>query len=120
MQDYKKIKIWERTHSITLVIYQLTASFPKEETYGLTSQLRRSIASIPANIAEGAGRNTKLDFAHFLNIALGSVNESSYHLLLSKDLEYIDLNNYNKLNEELEELKAMLIGFINAVRKSGS
>ncbi|MDR1090044.1 MAG: four helix bundle protein [Prevotella sp.] len=73
MQDYKKLKVWEKAHSLTLGIYRITTSFPREETYSLTSQLRRSATSIPANIAEGAGRNTKLDFAQFLRNCLNFI-----------------------------------------------
>jgi four helix bundle protein len=120
MQDYKKLKVWEKAHYLTLGIYRITTSFPREETYSLTSQLRRSAISIPANIAEGAGRNTKLDFAQFLNIALGSLNESIYYLLLAKDLNYIGNEEYNKLDKEANELKAMLISFVNIIRKSNS
>ncbi|GHV16428.1 hypothetical protein FACS1894179_11300 [Bacteroidia bacterium] len=120
MQDYKNLKVWEKAHSLTLGIYRITTSFPREEIYSLTSQLRRSVVSIPANIAEGAGRNTKSDFAQFLNIALGSLNESLYYLLLARDLNYISNEEYDKLDREADELKAMLISLINTIRKSNS
>ncbi|MDR0825420.1 MAG: four helix bundle protein [Prevotella sp.] len=120
MQDYRNLKVWVKAHNLTLSIYKITVSFPKEEIYSLTSQLRRSMISIPANIAEGAGRNTKLDFAQFLNISLGSLNESLYYLLLAKDLNYIRNDEYIQLDMEANELKAMLIALINSVRKSNS
>lgn len=117
MQDYRNLRIWERAHNLTLSIYRITTTFPREELYSMTSQIRRSAISIPANIAEVAGRNTKLDFAQFLNIALGSLNESLYYLLLAKDLKYISDNEYYNLDREANELKAMLIAFINTIRK---
>ena len=117
MQDYKNLKVWKRGHTLVLLIYKLTQDFPKDETFGLINQLKRSVVSVPANIAEGAGRKTQNDFAHFLNIALGSLNESSYYILLSKDLQYIDEKNYNNLDKEINEVKAMLIALINSVRR---
>lgn len=120
MQDYRNLKVWEKAHNLTLSVYKVTATFPKEEIYSLTSQMRRSTISIPANIAEGAGRNTKLDFAQFLNIALGSLNESLYYILLAKDLNYISDVDYDKMNEDANELKAMLISFIHVIRKSSN
>ena len=78
MQNYKDLKVWEKAHSFTLQVYKLTEKFPKEETYGVTNQLRRASSSIAANIAEGCGKNTKTDFANFLNISLGSSNEAEY------------------------------------------
>lgn len=99
MQNYKDLKVWEKSHEFTLRIYEITKTFPKEELYSLRNQLRRSAASIPANIAEGCGKNSQLEFAHFLNIALGSANETEYYLVLSKDLKYLsveELNFYSK------------------------
>lgn len=90
MQNYKDLKVWEKSHLFTVKIYEITKSFPKEELYSLTNQIRRASSSIPANIAEGCGKNSNSDFANFLNIALGSANESEYFLILSKDLKYFD------------------------------
>lgn len=120
MQDYRKLITWQKAHYLTLFVYEVTSAFPKEETYSLTSQLRRCMVSVPANIAEGAGRNTKLDFAHFLNISLGSINECSYYFLLAKDLHYISETVYDNLEKEANELKAMLIAFIKTIRKANS
>lgn len=89
MQNYKDLKVWEKAHSFTLKVYEETRNFPKEETYGLISQLKRASSSIPANIAEGCGKNSNLEFAHFLNIALGSSNEAEYFLILACDLKYL-------------------------------
>lgn len=93
MQNYKDLKVWQKAHQLTLNVYKESKHFPKEELYSLTNQLRRASSSIPANIAEGCGKNTSGDFANFLNIALGSANEAEYFILLSKDLEYLSVEN---------------------------
>jgi four helix bundle protein len=116
MQNYKDLKVWEKAHSFTLQVYKLTEKFPRQETYGLTNQLRRAESSIAANIAEGCGKNTKTDFANFLNISLGSSNEAEYFLLLAKDLSYISIENYEILAKLINEVKAMLIALIGKVR----
>lgn len=116
MQNYKDLKVWGKAHLFTLEVYDVTKSFPKEELYSLTSQLRRSAASIPANIAEGCGKKGKLDFAQYLNIALGSSNESEYFLILSKDLGYLSPEKFEKLFLLINEVKAMLISLISKVR----
>lgn len=116
MQNYKDLKVWEKAHQFTLQVYKLTENFPKTETYGITNQLRRAAASIPANIAEGCGKNTKPDFANFLNIALGSSNEAEYFILLAKDLNYLAFGNYEVIIKDINEIKAMLIGLIGKVR----
>lgn len=107
MQNYKNLKVYEKSHQFTLAVYRFTKQFPKEEIYGLTNQLRRSAASIPANIAEGCGKNSQLDFAHFLNIALGSANESEYFLILAKDLNFLNLQDFEILFTLINEIKAM-------------
>ncbi|MCR5695842.1 MAG: four helix bundle protein [Marinilabiliaceae bacterium] len=99
-------------------IYQILEAFPKYEMFGLSSQIRRAAYSIPMNIAEGAGRKTNLDFANFLNVALGSANELDYQMLLAKDLHYIDENKYNDLELRIGEIKGMLITLISAVRRN--
>ena len=116
MQNYKDLKVWEKAHLFTVEVYKATKSFPKEEVYGLTSQLRRAASSIAANIAEGCGKNTKNDFANFLNISLGSSNEAEYFILLAKDLNYLLINNYEILIKLINEIKAMLIALIAKVR----
>ena len=116
MQNYKYLKVWEKAHLFTVEVYKATKSFPKEEVYGLTSQLRRAASSIAANIAEGCGKNTKNDFANFLNISLGSSNEAEYFILLAKDLNYLLINNYEILIKLINEIKAMLIALIAKVR----
>ena len=80
MRDFRKLSVWEKSHQLTLGVYRATAGFPQREMYGLTSQLRRSCASIPANISEGSGRDGEKDFARYLTIASGSASETEYHL----------------------------------------
>jgi len=117
MQDFKKLSVWKKGHELTLRIYNLTNAFPKEEKFGLTGQLRRSCASIPANIAEGSGREGKKEFLRFLQIALGSAKETEYHLLLARDLSYMTLDAHSELDGKLEELKRMLSGLISSIRQ---
>ncbi len=116
MQNYKELKVWSKSHELTLNVYSLTKNFPKDELYALTSQLRRASSSIPANIAEGCGKNTANDFARFLNISLGSANETEYFTLLSKDLDYLSIEDYDALDKLINEIKAMLIVLIRKVR----
>jgi four helix bundle protein len=116
MQNYKDLKVWEKAHQFTLNVYGLSKLFPKEEIYSLTSQLRRAASSVPANIAEGCGKNTQPDFARYLNTALGSANEAEYFILLSKDLGYLQMDKYEGLTGLINEIKAMLIALIFKVR----
>lgn len=111
MQDFKQLKVWQRSHQLTLEVYQATQSFPKEEMYGLTSQVRRAAASVPANIAEGCGRETETELARFLDIAGGSANELEYHLLLARDLGYLDRAAHDRLNGIVVETRRMLSSF---------
>ena len=116
MQNYKDLKIWDKGHDFTLRVYEVTRKFPKEELYSLTSQLRRVSYSIPSNIAEGCGKKSQLEFAHFLNISLGSANEAEYFLILSRDLGYLTHSDFDILSKNINEIKAMLIQFISKVR----
>lgn len=116
MQNFKDLAVWERAHHFTLKVYEVSRAFPKEEVYGITSQLRRAASSIPSNIAEGCGKNSQNDFAHYLNIALGSANESEYFLILAKDLKYLELPAFEILSSPINEIKAMLISLITKVR----
>ncbi|MFN3490946.1 MAG: four helix bundle protein, partial [Anaerolineales bacterium] len=99
-----------------LAIYKATRSFPKEELYNLTSQIRRASMSIPTNIAEGCGRNTDADFARFLQIAMGSASETEYQLILAHDLEFLSKESYDKLHNDVEEVKRMLASFLKTLR----
>ena len=112
MQNFKTLKVWEKGHQLTLAIYRATKSFPRDELYGLTSQVRRASASIPANIAEGCGRTGKAELARFLQVAMGSASELEYHLLLAHDLGLLDDGEYERLESHTVELKRMLTSFI--------
>lgn len=117
MQNFKDLLIWQEAHQLTLKIYESSKGFPKEETFGITSQLRRAAVSIPCNIAEGCGRYTQKDFANFLQIALGSTNETDYLALLAKDLKYLSEDQYLDVQERLNKVRAMNINLIDKVRK---
>jgi len=116
MRDFKKFEVWQLSHQLTLKIYTSTKSFPKEEIFGLTSQIRRSFASIGYNISEGSGRNSDKEFANFINIALGSSNEAENQLLLAKDLGYISEIDYQNHLGELTTLKKKLVSLWNKLR----
>ena len=116
MKDFRKLSVWGKAHSPVIEIYKITADFPKSELFGLTSQIRRAAASIPANIAEGCGRDGEADLARFLQIALGSASELEYHFLLARDLNLINDTNYDNLNIRVIELKRMLTSLIKKLR----
>jgi four helix bundle protein len=120
LRDFRELKVWEKSHKLTLAIYKATAHFPREEIYGLTSQIRRASASIPANIAEGCGRNSIMELAHFLHIAMGSASELDYHLLLAHDLNFQDHTEYEQLAGELREIKRMLGTYSQKIKTSHS
>ena len=105
MSDYKKYDIWKLSHFLTLEIYKITEDFPKEEVFGLTSQIRRASSSVGINIVEGCGRGSDEDFKRFLRNASGSAFEVEYILLLSKDLNYISEEKFLELSPKAEELK---------------
>lgn len=114
MQDFRKLKVWEKAHAFTLVVYRVTKMFPADEKFGLTSQLRRATSSIPANIAEGCGRSGSKELRRFLDIAMGSASEVEYHLILARDLGYLE--QWEPLNNQICELKRMLTAFIKKLR----
>ena len=116
MQNFKDLQVWKKSHANALVVYELTKSFPKEEQFGLVSQLRRAAVSIPTNIAEGCGKFTQKDLASFLQIALGSSQEVEYLLLFCHELKFISDKHYSSINHEVVEVKAMLISLIKKVR----
>ena len=117
MQDFRSLKVWDKAHALTLSIYRATATFPRDEMFGLTSQLRRACASIPGNIAEGCGRGSDADFARFLQVAMGSASETDYHLLLARDLGYLETSKYDELLQAITEVKRMLNAFLQTVRR---
>ncbi len=116
MKDFREILVWQRSHTLTLEIYRLTSNFPKEEMFGLTSQMRRAASSIPANIAEGCGRDGDPELKRFMNISLGSACELDYFLLLANDLGYIRSEDAGKLSAEALEIRRMLGGFIQKLK----
>ncbi|CAG0926399.1 hypothetical protein TFLX_00054 [Thermoflexales bacterium] len=116
MKDFRELKIWEKAHHLTLAIYHTTAAFPSEERYGLTSQMRRSAASIPTNIAEGCGRGSDDDFRRFLQIAMGSASELEYQLILAHDLGYLASADHERLSTAVIEVKRMLASLITKIK----
>jgi four helix bundle protein len=116
MKDFKELKVWEKAHAITLLVYEETRTFPKEELYGLTSQLRRSAASVAANIVEGCGRRSDGEFTRFLQIARGSASELEYHLLLARDLRLLGETKFNQLDSRVIEVQRMLTALVQRVQ----
>ena len=116
MKNFKQLRIWQTGFTIALSSYKLIETFPKEERYEMTSQLNRAALSVPLNIVEGCGRYTDKDFAHFLDNSLGSINESDYCAYAAKELNYISEQEYNKVNNLVTEVRAMLIGFLKFLR----
>ena len=115
MQDFKRLKARDKAHLLALEIYTATRRFPKDELFGLTSQVRRAASSVAANIAEGSGRRSRKEFMYFLGIAIGSVSELEYFLILAKDLKYLDQIEYKRTNILANETKRMLISFLQKV-----
>lgn len=118
MRDFRQLKVWEESHKLTLEIYRITKEFPKEELFALTNQMRRASASISSNIAEGCGRGSNKEYAHFIQIALGSAFEIDYQLLLSKDLGYFSLESYHVLNEKIDKIKRQLASLLKKIREA--
>jgi four helix bundle protein len=117
MIDFKTLQVWQKAHRFTLMIYKASQSFPREELYGLTNQIRRASISIPSNIAEGCGRDSDPELARFAQIAMGSASEVEYQLLLAHDLGYIQASEFSELEKDLNEVKRMLNAFIRKVRE---
>lgn len=117
MKDYKRLLVWEKAHQLTLDVYKLVLCFPKDELFGLTSQMKRSAASVATNIAEGCGRSSDKDFCRFLFISFGSANELEYQIILSTDLNFIDPQNSKIFLRKIEEVKKMLNGLISKLRE---
>ena len=115
MRDFRDLVVWQKAHKMTLAVYHCTFTFPQEEKYGLISQLRRAVSSIPVNIAEGCGRNSDKEFVRFLQIAFGSASETEYALLLCKDLGYLATEEYERVLSSLYEVKKMLATLITKI-----
>jgi four helix bundle protein len=111
MHNYQELKIWQEGRKLVKSIYLMTANFPKEEIYGLTSQIRRAAISIPSNIAEGTGRNSDKEFQRFLDYAMGSLFELETQIILSHDLNYITLEEFEIVHLEVKSLIRMIVKF---------
>ena len=120
MNNFEELKVWKILHELVIKIYKITNNFPKEERYRLTDQLCRSATSVPANIAEGQARQTTKEYLQFLYTARGSIAETKYHLILAKDLGYIETSSYNKINTNYNKAGKMLNSLINSLKKKNS
>ena len=116
MRDFRKLQVWNRSHDLTLRVYELTSRFPREKIYGLTSQIRRASASIPTNIAEGCGSDSSAELVRFLQIAMGSASETEYLILLAHDLKYLSDDQYVELTDTIVSLKKMLTALLRNIR----
>ncbi|HZW95897.1 MAG TPA: four helix bundle protein [Candidatus Eremiobacteraceae bacterium] len=116
MEDFKDLRVWAKAHELTLAVYQKTKCFPKEEIYGLTSQLRRASVSVGANIAEGCGRRSDAEMRRFVQIARGSANEVEYHLLLARDLDLLNADEHKDLEAKILEIQRMLASLAQSLK----
>jgi len=117
MQDFRNLQVWKKSHEFTLKIYKITCDFPREEMFGLTSQIRRASSSVATNIAEGCGRSSDAELIRFLYISMGSASESEYLILLSYDLKYINSAEMSSLNSSIQEIKMMLSALIKTIKQ---
>jgi four helix bundle protein len=117
MRDFRELEVWHKAHAFTLALYKATIRFPKDELYGLVSQLRRAAVSIEANIAEGCGKKTSIDFKIFLQSAFGSASEVDCELLIARDLGFLDEPEYTTLLRQIREVKKMLGGFVATIEQ---
>jgi four helix bundle protein len=115
MQDYRKLKVWEKSHAFALDVHRVCGEFPRGDALAIVSQLRRAALSIPSNIAEGAGKSSDRDFRRFLNVAMGSAMEADYQLLLARDAELLDEPRYSDLAARIVEIRRMLGGLIKRI-----
>ncbi|HTP14049.1 MAG TPA: four helix bundle protein [Bacteroidota bacterium] len=118
MKDFRNLKVWEKAHQLSLTVYQRTREFPKDELYGLTSQIRRASFSIGANIAEGCGKDTDAELKRYLQIAMGSSSELENYLILAHDLKYVRKDDYEMMMSNLIEIRKMLNAFIQKLKAS--
>jgi four helix bundle protein len=116
MRNYKDLVVWEKAHRLTLVVYKSTRAFPKEEKFGLTSQIRRASASIAANLAEGCGRRSDGEMGRFIQIAMGSGAELSYHLQLARDLGLLEKTMFEGMDSDLSEIMRMMSSLSQSVK----
>ena len=115
LESFDKLLVWQRAHSLVLKIYEVTNSFPKEEIWGLTSQIRRAAVSVPSNIVEGKARGSRKDFKRFLLVARGSLEEVKYQSLLAKELKYMNEEQYEEITVMIEDVGRLLGGMIKKV-----
>lgn len=116
MQDFRQLLVWKKAHELALRVYRVTAAFPRDELYGLTTQIRRASVSIPANIAEGCGVGGDKGFARYLHVAMGSACEVEYHVLLARDLNLLKEAEYDQLVAQVGEVKKMLASLIRKLK----
>jgi four helix bundle protein len=116
VQDFRNLKVWEEAHALTLALYKSSKAFPRDEIYGLTSQMRRASVSIGVNIAEGACRNGNVEFARFLQMAAGSAGVLECHVLLARDLELLKTLDNQRLSEAAIEVKRMPASLMQRLR----
>lgn len=116
MKDFRSLKVWEKAHALALTIYKSTEQFPKHELYSLTNQIQRAAVSIPANIAEGCGKDSDAELKRYFLIAMGSSSELEYSLLLACDLGYLQANIYQSMQSDLVETRKMLNAFIQKLK----
>ena len=117
MREHRKLRAFELADEIAILIYQVTRSFPKEEVYGLTSQMRRAAVSVPSNIVEGCARESQAEYLRFLEIAFGSLRELHYQCDLSIRLEYLDLQTFSVLDNKIQEAEKVLGALVRSMRK---
>jgi four helix bundle protein len=120
MHNYKELKVWQKGRELVKFIYELTSSFPKEELYSLTSQIRRAVISIPSNIAEGSGHFSDRQFNRFLEIAYASTCELDTQIILSYDLNFISENSLKESSSKIDEIQKMITGLIKSLQKKDS
>jgi four helix bundle protein len=118
MKDFRTLKVWEKAHALTLAIYQSTEKFPKQEMFALTNQIQRAAVSVPANIAEGCGKDSDAELKRYFLISMGSASELEYLLVLAKDLGYLPAQNHQSLSTDLIEVRKMLNAFIQTLKAS--
>lgn len=116
MNNFRKLNVWQKAVALSTVIYNQTKSFPRDERFGLVSQMRRSVVSVSSNIAEGAGRESKKEFKHFLNIAIGSCYELETQLIISTNLDYVNQSEFGNINDSVIEVEKMLYALIQSLK----
>jgi four helix bundle protein len=119
VRAFRQLLVWQKAHALTLALYKVTKSFPRDEQYGLTAQIRRAAVSVAANLAEGCGRRTAADFGRFVQIALGSASELEYHLVLAADLGLLPPAQHTGLDSCIVEVKRMLTGLAKKLMADG-